>query len=160
MLTTFDAGELDALSRSLAEADDVLPVALGDGRVVTVAAAAMLPVLRALLALAANEPAASGAGTRPGFSRLDIGLLGELEETTPKLAWSGAEPLRALARELTQLQLAPVSLPTGFTATLRPYQHVGYDWIANLYDKGLNGILADEMGLGKTIQTISVLCHL
>ena len=127
MLTTFDAGELDALSRSLAEADDVLPVALGDGRVVTVAAAAMLPVLRALLALAANEPAASGAGTRPGFSRLDIGLLGELEETTPKLAWSGAEPLRALARELTQLQLAPVSLPTGFTAMSSPHRVVRVD---------------------------------
>ncbi len=155
MLTTFDAGELDALSRSLAEADDVLPVALGDGRVVTVAAAAMLPVLRALLALAANEPAASGAGTRPGFSRLDIGLLGELEETTPKLAWSGAEPLRALARELTQLQLAPVSLPTGFTATLRPYQQVGFDWLEALGRAGFGGLLADDMGLGKTVQTLA-----
>lgn len=44
--------------------------------------------------------------------------------------------------------------------TLRPYQHIGLDWLANLYDRKLNGILADEMGLGKTIQTIALLAHL
>ncbi|TPX47692.1 hypothetical protein SeMB42_g01787 [Synchytrium endobioticum] len=44
--------------------------------------------------------------------------------------------------------------------SLREYQHVGLDWMANLYRSGLNGILADEMGLGKTIQTISLLAWL
>lgn len=44
--------------------------------------------------------------------------------------------------------------------TLREYQHVGMDWLANLYSNGLNGILADEMGLGKTMQTIALLAHL
>ncbi|KAG0065890.1 swr1 complex component [Linnemannia elongata] len=43
---------------------------------------------------------------------------------------------------------------------LREYQHVGMDWLANLYHNGLNGILADEMGLGKTMQTIALLAHL
>ncbi|KAG0053677.1 swr1 complex component [Gryganskiella cystojenkinii] len=43
---------------------------------------------------------------------------------------------------------------------LREYQHVGMDWLANLYSNGLNGILADEMGLGKTMQTIALLAHL
>ncbi|KAF9417083.1 swr1 complex component [Podila epigama] len=43
---------------------------------------------------------------------------------------------------------------------LREYQHVGLDWLANLYKNGLNGILADEMGLGKTMQTIALLAHL
>ncbi|RKO92468.1 SNF2 family N-terminal domain-containing protein, partial [Blyttiomyces helicus] len=43
---------------------------------------------------------------------------------------------------------------------MREYQHVGLDWLANLYENGLNGILADEMGLGKTIQTIALLGHL
>ncbi len=33
-------------------------------------------------------------------------------------------------------------------------------WLANLYDKGINGILADEMGLGKTVQTIAFLTYL
>ncbi len=43
---------------------------------------------------------------------------------------------------------------------LRPYQQIGFEWLASLYANGVNGILADEMGLGKTIQTISVLAHL
>ncbi|WVR06838.1 hypothetical protein IAU60_003874 [Kwoniella sp. DSM 27419] len=44
--------------------------------------------------------------------------------------------------------------------TLRPYQQGGLEWLASLYQNGMNGILADEMGLGKTIQTISLLAHL
>lgn len=51
-------------------------------------------------------------------------------------------------------------VPYLLKATLRPYQHVGLDWLANMCDRKLNGILADEMGLGKTIQTISLLAHL
>ena len=44
--------------------------------------------------------------------------------------------------------------------TMRSYQLEGLDWLASLYENGLNGILADEMGLGKTIQTISFLAFL
>ncbi len=36
----------------------------------------------------------------------------------------------------------------------------GYQWMATLFENGINGILADEMGLGKTIQTIALFCHL
>lgn len=36
----------------------------------------------------------------------------------------------------------------------------GMNWLANLYDQGINGILADEMGLGKTVQSIALLGHL
>jgi len=36
----------------------------------------------------------------------------------------------------------------------------GMNWLANLYDQGINGILADEMGLGKTIQSIAFLAQL
>ncbi|SNX86697.1 related to SWR1 - DEAH-box protein, putative RNA helicase [Melanopsichium pennsylvanicum] len=43
---------------------------------------------------------------------------------------------------------------------LRPYQQIGFEWLASLYANSVNGILADEMGLGKTIQTISLLAHL
>ena len=52
------------------------------------------------------------------------------------------------------------AVPFLLKATLRPYQHIGLDWLANMYGRKLNGILADEMGLGKTIQTISLLAHL
>ncbi|ORE13705.1 hypothetical protein BCV71DRAFT_188674 [Rhizopus microsporus] len=51
-------------------------------------------------------------------------------------------------------------IPFLLRGTLREYQHVGLDWLASLYNNGLNGILADEMGLGKTIQTIALLAYL
>eukprot|EP00656_Telonema_subtile_P004043 TRINITY_DN11839_c0_g1_i3.p1 TRINITY_DN11839_c0_g1~~TRINITY_DN11839_c0_g1_i3.p1 ORF type:complete len:1114 (+),score=301.85 TRINITY_DN11839_c0_g1_i3:290-3631(+) len=44
--------------------------------------------------------------------------------------------------------------------TMREYQLMGLQWMASLYNNGLNGILADEMGLGKTIQTVSLLAYL
>ncbi|KAE8221769.1 hypothetical protein CF319_g4927 [Tilletia indica] len=53
-----------------------------------------------------------------------------------------------------------VRIPFLLRGTLRPYQHVGLDWLASLYSNQVNGILADEMGLGKTIQTIALLAHL
>jgi hypothetical protein len=45
--------------------------------------------------------------------------------------------------------------PAGFTATLRPYQQQGVDWLQHLRAHGLGGFLADDMGLGKTAQTIA-----
>merc|ERR1712166_401451 len=41
--------------------------------------------------------------------------------------------------------------------TMREYQLNGLQWMASLYNNGLNGILADEMGLGKTIQSVSLI---
>jgi len=32
---------------------------------------------------------------------------------------------------------------------LKEYQLKGLNWLATLYEQGINGILADEMGLGK-----------
>lgn len=55
---------------------------------------------------------------------------------------------------------AYTKIPSLLRGTLREYQHVGLDWLASLYNNGLNGILADEMGLGKTIQTIALLAYL
>lgn len=45
-------------------------------------------------------------------------------------------------------------------ATLKEYQLKGLNWLANLYEQGINGILADEMGLGKTVQSISLMAYL
>jgi chromatin-remodeling ATPase INO80 len=42
-----------------------------------------------------------------------------------------------------------VKQPRMLTATLKEYQLKGLNWLANLYEQGINGILADEMGLGK-----------
>jgi len=51
----------------------------------------------------------------------------------------------------------PILLSGG---VMRSYQLDGYEWLAKLYENGINGILADEMGLGKTIQTIALFCFL
>lgn len=53
-----------------------------------------------------------------------------------------------------------VSQPNMLKCTLKEYQLKGLNWLANLYEQGINGILADEMGLGKTVQSISVLAYL
>ncbi len=49
------------------------------------------------------------------------------------------------------------TLPNDLTATLRPYQRVGVDWLCLLRDAGLGGILADDMGLGKTLEALASL---
>ncbi|KAJ1905196.1 putative DNA helicase ino80, partial [Coemansia sp. IMI 209127] len=50
--------------------------------------------------------------------------------------------------------------PRMLVCQLKEYQLKGLNWLANLYEQGINGILADEMGLGKTVQSISLLAYL
>src|SRR5690606_24753655 len=52
-----------------------------------------------------------------------------------------------------------LEVPPQVTATLRPYQGAGFQWMAFLNESGWGGILADDMGLGKTVQTLSYLQH-
>ena len=49
-------------------------------------------------------------------------------------------------------------IPDTVTASLRPYQIVGYQWLKTLAHYGMGGILADDMGLGKTLQAIVYIC--
>lgn len=49
--------------------------------------------------------------------------------------------------------------PQQLTATLRPYQLAGFQWLLFLKEAGWGGILADDMGLGKTVQTLSFFQH-
>jgi len=42
-----------------------------------------------------------------------------------------------------------VGQPKMLMAQLKEYQLKGLNWLATLYEQGINGILADEMGLGK-----------
>ncbi|KAJ1948483.1 putative DNA helicase ino80, partial [Linderina pennispora] len=53
-----------------------------------------------------------------------------------------------------------VAQPHMLMCQLKEYQLKGLNWLANLYEQGINGILADEMGLGKTVQSISLLAYL
>ncbi|UGQ13029.1 DEAD/DEAH box helicase [Yinghuangia sp. ASG 101] len=55
-----------------------------------------------------------------------------------------------------ELRTRPVSLPATFTATLRPYQQRGLEWLAFMSRLGVGAVLADDMGLGKTVQTLAL----
>jgi superfamily II DNA or RNA helicase len=60
--------------------------------------------------------------------------------------------LAPLAETFTNIPRA--DLPADVTATLRPYQREGVDWLCFLRDAGLGAVLADDMGLGKTLQAM------
>ncbi|KYG05687.1 helicase, partial [Sorangium cellulosum] len=75
-------------------------------------------------------------------------LCDEIEYPRP----SGFDKLMPLLDGFASLPEAP--LPADLTATLRPYQRRGVDWLSFLRDAGLGAVLADDMGLGKTLQTL------
>lgn len=133
--------------------EDMLYLRLDDGILAALPYARVAPLLTALV-----ELFDSGALNESG--RLDISLgeavaLAELE-TALKLRWLGGERLRRLAARLAGFQsMASVPVPTGFAASLRPYQQQGLDWLQFLREYELSGILADDMGLGKTVQTLA-----
>lgn len=53
-----------------------------------------------------------------------------------------------------------IQKPQGLTASLRPYQQSGFEWLCFLNEFSYGGILADDMGLGKTLQTLCFVQHL
>ena len=93
-------------------------------------------------------------------------LAGASPESLDALARLGLDPgtaravrdLRARVARFTGLpQIAP---PAALTATLRPYQQRGLDFLAWTASLGVGAILADDMGLGKTVQALAWLEHL
>ncbi|MFO0598152.1 MAG: DEAD/DEAH box helicase [Myxococcaceae bacterium] len=78
-------------------------------------------------------------------------LAGQLDFPAPP----SLDRLRPLATGFDKLPA--VALPADLTATLRPYQRHGVDWLGFLKSAGLGGVLADDMGLGKTLQAICAL---
>ncbi|MBB3326779.1 DEAD/DEAH box helicase [Microlunatus antarcticus] len=96
------------------------------------------------------------------LSRQAHGLLADVHEigaTEGQLSeWAAASAaLRGLAEEGAELPVEP--LPVDLRATLRPYQHEGYQWLSFLRRQRLGGILADDMGLGKTVQTLAMIAR-
>lgn len=92
------------------------------------------------------------------ISRHQAGLWEDLEELATDV--QVAEEWNQSVQALLELEEIPqAELPEDLTATLRPYQSEGYQWLAFLYDHRLGGILADDMGLGKTVQAIAMFLH-
>ena len=67
--------------------------------------------------------------------------------------------LRDLLEQLRQKgRIEQMDAPEDFIGQLRPYQQLGYSWLAFLRNWGLGACLADDdMGLGKTVQALAAL---
>ena len=59
---------------------------------------------------------------------------------------------------ISEVMQKSYELPSGFCASLRPYQHEGYQWLSRAAELGWDVCLADDMGLGKTVQALALLC--
>lgn len=97
--------------------------------------------------------------TAPRINRHQTDLWSEFEDladqSEPATTW------RALAAGLRGTETVPHTPPPAtLEAALRPYQQVGFDWLAFLWRHRLGGILGDDMGLGKTVQLLALAAHI
>jgi superfamily II DNA or RNA helicase len=126
---------------------------LDDGRILKLPADRMARLLAVLddMAVAASRMTGDTLVMAPGAAHSVL----DLEDVLATRWQSGA----AIAAKVARFRAAPViaeaALPPGFTATLRPYQQQGVNWLQHLRENELGGLLADDMGLGKTAQTIA-----
>nr|WP_288809141.1 DEAD/DEAH box helicase [uncultured Sphingobacterium sp.] len=68
------------------------------------------------------------------------------------------DSIRERREKLAALEEIPIlEVPKCIQAQLRPYQQVGFSWLAFLNEFQWGGLLADDMGLGKTLQIITLL---
>ena len=115
--------------------------------------------LRELARLIAEARALHDApGHAIRLSRFHASLWEDFERlgTLSAQAREWEESVRALAGAGDRIEHSP---PASLTATLRPYQVAGFNWLAYLYEHRLGGVLADDMGLGKTLQALALVCH-
>lgn len=89
------------------------------------------------------------------FSVLDE-LLGDVDEESLQ---KELEEKKAKLDGIIANDYSHILPPEHLTATLRPYQLTGFQWLVFLKEAGWGGILADDMGLGKTVQTLAFFLH-
>ncbi len=65
-----------------------------------------------------------------------------------------------LSRLRQPASLNKLRVPRNVTASLRPYQKTGYQWLHYMQELGFGACLADDMGLGKTLQVLTWLSQL
>lgn len=115
--------------------------------------------LRKVRSLMGSRPpsAANTAGHEPlQVPRLHIFDWLALERAGVELKLPAAD--RKVLKSLREFKgLRTIKTPPDLTATLRPYQQTGLNWLGFLYRHRFGACLADDMGLGKTLQAIAFL---
>ncbi len=80
-----------------------------------------------------------------------------LEELIDQAQLDADRQWHSLKRRLQEAQEFEPAVPSTLQAELRPYQEVGFGWLARLSRWGAGACLADDMGLGKTVQVLALL---
>ncbi len=144
-----DRGGMDAAQI----VDGELITSLEDGRILKLPAERIRRLLAVMSdLLEAARRTADGTLLLPEAEAAGVLDLEDLLTTR----WENAAAIEAYAERFRgEAAIQPVVVPASFTATLRPYQQHGVDWLQHLRANGLGGFLADDMGLGKTAQTIA-----
>lgn len=133
--------------------DGELITSLDDGRILKLPAeriARLLAVMDDLI-----EAARRSTGDALTLDAAEAPAVLDLEDLVTTRWQDGAAIAAHVARFRGLAEIPDVTLPAGFTGTLRPYQQQGVNWLQHLRANGLGGFLADDMGLGKTAQTIA-----
>ncbi|HET8995463.1 MAG TPA: DEAD/DEAH box helicase, partial [Acetobacteraceae bacterium] len=133
--------------------DGALITSLDDGRILKLPADRITRLLALLDDLI--ESAARSNGETLELESGEASSVIDLEDLVTTRWQDGAAIARHVARFRSAADIPPVSVPQEFTATLRPYQQQGVNWLQHLRASELGGLLADDMGLGKTAQTIA-----
>jgi superfamily II DNA or RNA helicase len=158
LLRRYDAAEMmRELGDKDADPSRTMILGLSDGRRLALEMASIRPLLLTLFELF-GAGGLDAAGDTIKVARHAAADMAALEEAglAANLVWRGGEALRALGQQLRERGgIAAAKVPKWFTATLRPYQQRGVDWLQFLREAGLAGVLADDMGLGKTVQTLA-----
>ena len=89
---------------------------------------------------------------------VQIGLGADRRAQEDNVSLAAQDWLRELLERLQRKgRIERLDAPRDFLGRLRPYQQLGYSWLAFLRDWGLGACLADDMGLGKTVQALAAL---
>ena len=89
---------------------------------------------------------------------VQIGLGADQRAQDDNVSLAADDWLGDLLEQLKQKgRIEQLDAPEDFVGQLRPYQQLGYSWLAFLRNWGLGACLADDMGLGKTVQTLAAL---
>jgi hypothetical protein len=133
--------------------DGELITSLDDGRILK------LPVERITTLLAVIDDLIEAAcridGEALELDGREAPVVLDLEDLVTTRWHDGAAIAAHVARFRRVADIPDVPVPPSFTASLRPYQQQGGNWLQHLREDGIGGLLADDMGLGKTTQTIA-----